>query len=187
MIKITFSHIQKRWSINHIRSVVVSYRTLRTSHLRFLNLKNGLNDAKSSIFLSFKLRVHLENGSGSVLRILQPWIQEKKSVWHTYLVKEDIFPIDSFGGVFLKYAWKWNKTGKNLLVRASEEFFLLQKILLDEKFERRQKSFETQNVADPAHFRLLGSGWKKFRSGIRNKRPGSYFRELGLIFWFKST
>jgi hypothetical protein len=46
--------------------MVVSHRTFRTPHLRFLNLKNGLNDAKSPIFLSFKIRVHFENGSGSV-------------------------------------------------------------------------------------------------------------------------
>ncbi len=55
--------------------------------------------------------------SGSILRMeadLYPWIQEKKSFFQTYLVKEDIFPIDSFSGVLLKYAWKINSTGQGI-------------------------------------------------------------------------
>jgi hypothetical protein len=32
-----------------------------------------------------------------------------------------------------------------------------------------------------------GSGMEKFRSGIQDKHPGSYFRELSKNFWVKAA
>jgi hypothetical protein len=55
------------------------------------------------------------------------------------------------------------------------------------------KSWLMNSVADPASivFGPLDPGWKKSGSkksgsGIRNKHPASYFRELSINFWIKN-